>query len=630
MKINKSKSEVRKPRPAILALLLFGIIIGNIIAFGPASGHDFTNWDDDVNIYDNPYTADLSSDNIKAIFTSDVIGNYNPLTILSFAIERHFFGLDPTPYHINNILLHLLVSLLVFAFFLRCDLNIMAAFIATLLFAVHPMRVESVAWVTERKDVLYALFFMASLLSYIRYYKVQKNKTAFYLLSLIFFILSLLSKIQAVALPLAMLCVDYLNKRKGWGKLLIEKAPFLLLSLTTGLIGIYFLSGEGSLDTGKDWGLLHRILVGTYSLMMYILKFILPIRLSAVYPYPAELSWPFYLSPVFLLLLGFLLWKSKNRSRIWIFGFLFFFVNIIFLLQVVGAGQGFLADRFSYIPYIGLSYIPAALLMRLQHKPSSFKTVSAIILLAILIFSGISRSRTAVWKNSETLWTDVIEKRPHVPVAYNNRGKYYRENNDYAKALADYNKAIKYNPEGYMAYNNRGKVYFETERTSEALADYSKAIMLNPSFASALVNRSSVYGKNGELDKALSDLKKALNLEPLSFEAHRNLGQVYALKDMNQEALEAYTFCINSKPDAGLYNSRAVAYQKLNQHNNALRDLNKAIGMDASQGMYFLNRSYSLYAIERWEEALRDATTARTKGASPNEAYIKMLKSKTQ
>jgi hypothetical protein len=246
------------------------------------------------------------------MFSQHVIGNYNPLPILTFAIERKFFGLDPTIYHVNNIILHLVCVFFCYRVLRTTQSVSIGIWFWSLMFGIHPMRVESVAWVTERKDVLFGAFFLAALWYYILYVRTNYTKKYFYF-ALGLFAFSLISKIQAVSLPIAMLLVDYYFKRPLKLNLVLEKWMFFLLSLITGLVGVYFLKDQGSMDDTTAYNLVQRLFIGGYSLGVYLLKFIFPYIMSPLYPYPAVLPWEVYLGPIpVLLLAGLVYWVIKK------------------------------------------------------------------------------------------------------------------------------------------------------------------------------------------------------------------------------------------------------------------------------------------------------------------------------
>ncbi len=360
----KTKQAKKKPKAPVRQsnhfLWIAVALLITAIAFFPSLANDFVNWDDDVNLLDNPNLEAFDWEHIKAIFSSTVMGGYNPLSIFTLAIEKNFFGLNPKVFHTTNLLLHICCVYLVFQILLAMKLSPMAAFIGALLFGIHPMRVESVAWVTERKDVLFGVFYLGAMFTYIQSLLKPKRKNYFLYWTIGLFVFSLLSKIQAVALPLSLLALDYYFKRPISWKLLLEKIPYFALSLAVGLLGIYFLSEAKTLDSTTTFNFFERLLIGAYSFCIYGIKLIFPYEMSPLYPYPAKMPWPVYLAP--LGVLATLYWfyvAFKKNWRAQVFGLAFFAFNIFFVLQILGAGQGYKADRFTYIPYFGLFFMAA-------------------------------------------------------------------------------------------------------------------------------------------------------------------------------------------------------------------------------------------------------------------------------
>ncbi len=446
-KQKQTKKKAVKKRPASIStgisgnewLFVIGVIAVAIIVFIRTTGYDFVNWDDDFNIAKNPNLRYLDWANIKGIFTTHVIGNYNPLTILTFALEKHFFGLDPGAFHLTNVLLHAGCVFFFYRLVRLLGFHPWPAAIAALIFAVHPMRIESVAWITERKDVLFGIFYLAAMVNYVKWYKLGKQRRHLVWIYALF-VFSLFSKIQAVALPLSLLALDYLMSRKLQWRLLIEKIPFFFLSVVFGLLGIHFLSQQGSLDSTAQYNLLQRIIVGMYSFVIYLVKFPVPFRISPLYPYPGVLPWYFYVSPLAMAGIAWAFWKGWQRKwRPFVFGLAFFAFNIAFVLQVVGAGQGFLADRFTYIPYAGIIFAVVYYGTQLYERNQRFARVAipvtAVWIAALTIESWIT---IPIWRNSGALWTHVIHYYENTPLPYRNRAQYYRDNQQYDLALKDY------------------------------------------------------------------------------------------------------------------------------------------------------------------------------------------------
>ncbi len=495
----KPSTIVEKPpffeKPFFLVIL---ILILTFIAFFPSLKNYFVpNWDDSSFIIDNSMIRQLNFQSIKAILTTPVLSAYVPLPVLSFAIEYHFFEYNPLSYHISNLLLHLGCTFLVFYFFRLLKLDNVYAALGALLFGIHPMHVESVAWISERKDLLFTLFYLCSMIFYLRYIKNQDRGWKLLSLSLLFFILSLFSKIQAVALPLSLILLDYFLKRPFKSRLVYEKIPFLILSLLFGIAGVLILKRQGVLQINETYPLFQRIFFGFYALGIYIVKFIVPFHLSAIYPYPISIhqSLPliYYLIPLFLLLPGFFVYRSARYTRTLVFGSLFFLLNILFLLQVVGAGPTFLADHYTYIPFIGLIFIVAWITEKIVKDKkgirSIFLTVMAIV---IVLFISLTSDRCKTWQNEITLWTDVIEKYPdEISAPYNNRGIVYSFLGQWDNAISDFSRAIEIDPTLELAYLNRANVYRNMKQWDKAISDYTKAIGIDPENTSAISGRQN-------------------------------------------------------------------------------------------------------------------------------------------
>jgi tetratricopeptide (TPR) repeat protein len=614
----QSKPIIEKPAffetPVFLVIL---ILILTFIAFFPSLKNSFVpTWDDSSFIVDNSIIRHLNFQSIKAIFTSTVLCAYVPLPILSFAIEYHFFGLNPLPYHISNLILHMGCILLVFYFFrlLKTD-SIYAAF-GALLFGIHPMHVESVAWVTERKDLLYTLFYLCSMILYLLYTQKQNRPWKYFIFSILFFILSLFSKIQAVALPLSLILLDYLLKRPSKSRLVYEKIPFFILSLLFGVAGVLVLKTQGVLQGNEIYSLIHRILFGLYALSSYILKFFAPFNLSALYPLPVSPKQQlllYYLNPLFLLLLGFLVYRSAHYTRVVVFGILFFFFNILFLLQIVSAGTAFLSDRFTYIPYIGLIFIIAWTLEKIIKKKKNMKYILfPAMFIFIVLFISLTFNRCKTWANGVILWTDVIEKYPNEAfMAYYDRGVEYYKLNQVDKAIDDYTSAIGINPNYKEAYYDRGVVYGSIGQWDKAISDYSRTIEISPNFDSAYSNRGVLYAYLGQWDKAISDCSRAIEIDPNFESAYSNRGNVYGNLKQWDKAISDYSRAIEIDPNyKEAYYNRSSAYGNLGQWERAISDCFKAIGIDPNYKEAYYNLGIAYENMGQWDKAIDNLTRA--------------------
>ena len=608
------------------------ILLITFVAFIPSLNNHFVNWDDDVNLLENKNLQELSGENIAKIFnpaTGTVIGNYNPLPIFTFAIEKHFFGIESAKvYHINNLLLHLLCVFFVYRLMLMMKISRTGAIIVALLFGIHPMRVESVAWVTERKDVLFAAFYLGAMITYLKYVFNKERNSFFYGLTIGLFILSLFSKIQAVALPLSMLALDYYFNRRLNQKLVLEKIPFFALSLFFGLIGVYFLAENKSLDDTTTYTFVQRLFVGAYSFCIYLIKLVFPYRMTALYPYPANLNWLFYVAPLGgFAVLGLMFYAFKKNWRGLVFGFAFFIVNVVFVLQVVGAGQGFLADRFTYMAYLGLFFLVGiAYDFFSKAKPALSKPLAIGMAVYALVFFVMTWQQCKTWKNGDTLWSHVLKFQTNTHLPYANRGHYWRGEKKYDKAIQNYNQAIALNGKKAATFNSRGKTYFDSNQNPKAIEDYTRAIQIDPTLGEAYVNRGSANAKAGDYTKAMTDFNKGLELDPEYLNGYMGRSLLFSTLGQFEKALADYDMCLKLNPnDATIWYERGYAKRRLNRPQDAMVDYNKAIQMNPNEGIFYYERAKAYLALGNKAQAKQELSIAQSKGIAGEAEFIQQL-----
>ena len=549
------------------------------------------------------------------IYSSSVIGNYNPLSIWTFAVESKIYGLDnPGKWHLTNVLLHLLCVFFVFKIALRLHLNWFGAFCVAILFGIHPMRVESVAWVTERKDVLYGVFYLAALYLYIKQKTSDKKYT---LWIVILFLLSLFSKIQAVILPLSMVAVDYYFSNKVTVKDFINKWFYFGLSLAFGLLGVFILSDQGSIESADTYPLWQRIFVGSYSYLIYLVKLVIPFQLSPLYPYPAKVPWYFYPSIVIIPAAIYALYYFyKHKMKVWFFGLAFFSVNIVFLLQILGAGQGILADRFTYIAYFGLFFIVGyyasnAYFINKPSRPVLYGITGALV----VGMAFITINQNKIWKNSETLWTHVLKYHKNTTLPYGNRGNYLRDIGRKKDALADYTASLNLDGNNAKAFNSRARLYFDMAQDQNdlrlALQDYNKAIELDPTNGEYLINRGATYARLGNLPKSLEDLNLGLQYKPDHVTGYLNRSIIYNSQGRIQDALNDINTYLKYKPyNSDLWYEKARALRGLNRASEAIDAYSTAIKINGNKGLYYYERSRTHYGLGDVSKAQRDLQSA--------------------
>ncbi len=495
--------------PVLLVLIVLAVLF-------PALNNGFVDWDDVQYVVSNRALRGSWLD-VLTFFP----GYYHPLTVLTYKLEFSLFGLQPLPYHLTNLLLHAACCVAVYRFLSALGARPPSAFLAALLFAVHPVHAEPAAWISGRKELLWGLFAFWSLTCYLRFLDGRCGR--FLRWSLFFFLLAALAKPAALVLPLALPLLDYYRGRRFSPGLLAEKAPYLLLALP-----LLALSGspEGFLLGGGAgaFSFAGAAASAARSALFYLGKLAVPVSLSALYPaltLPFGAGWYLLLFLAGCAALGLLLrpagragapgpgWRKKTA-----FAVLFFFITALPGLIVSPP-----ADRYAYVPAAGLFFLYGELvvhLFSLASRRARLLAPALALLVAAHCFAlaGASFYRAPLWKDSLTLWTGVMERNALEPMAYYGRGNAYRAAGCYAAALADFTRCLEIDPGNWKALSNRGRIYAELKRPGPALADYSAAIALSPSSAQLFLNRGNAYLLGGDRALAVKDYDRALALAP--------------------------------------------------------------------------------------------------------------------
>lgn len=555
-----NNENINRKKNSIVALIL----IVTFLSFLPSLHNDLNKtWDDQSYVTNNTQIRSLSFENIKRVFLEDGYHypNYHPFCTLSLAVNYHFSGLEPEGYHYTNLLLHLFNTLLVFVFiYILTGKRVVAAAVTSLLFGLLPVHVESVAWISERKDVLYTFFFLLSLISY--QYFIRNNVRKFYFLTLLFFFCSLLSKAMAASLPLVLLLIDYYMNRDWSRKILLEKIPFVILSIAFGLLAMYIQSEYGALVKGPDLPVFRRLLHASYGFVEYIPKIIVPSGLSAFYPYPYPFRngssvmnfVPLILYATFiitLLMVAFIAYsiiKKSKYSSIVVFGILFYAITIALVLQFFPVGSAVMADRYAYIPSIGLLFIIAEFFTIAYNDPKyKVLVITGLSIYSVFLF-GMTYERCKVWKNDEAIWTDVLNKYPNdsrVSIALKNRAINYMDIGNYPAALNDFNAYLRSNPGDADALDKAGKIYARhMNDVDRALAYFQAGYQANPLNVDVVYDLAIIYGVKGDHNNSLNYFLKVMELKGVGdsqlFQyignCYRNLGQAEKAKEFFDKA----------------------------------------------------------------------------------------------
>ena len=594
---------------ALIALLTF-------VCYLPSLRNEFVSLDDYGYVLDNWHIRSLNPEFFAWAFTDLSAGFWHPLTWISYAIDYAVWGLNPFGYHLTAILVHALNTFLVARLILvlldtaRPKNNLpsfpdakgalIAAGTTALLFGLHPLHVESVAWISERKDILCGLFFLLSLTSYLHHvgslssYADSERSGNFlmsrpYILSLLFFVLALASKSMAVSLPVVKLILDWypLNRlvaRNAVGKVLLEKVPFVIASLVISLASIFAQKSIGAMTMMATKPLWMRTAVAFKALIAYLVKMLLPLHLVPLYPFPVKvplISFE-YLAPavVTLTITGLALYHAQ-KNPLWISLWACYFITLFPTLGFIQVGIHAMADRFTYLPSLALFLLVGLAVARPVPFVSGAIPYQKICLplaavVVMVILSVLTIQQIGIWKSSQNLWDHTIRKGPRdnasalnsrglmymgagkfdLAIAdysaaitieprevafYVNRGAAYGDRGDLDLAIADFNKALTLKPDEYMIYNNRGTVLFKKGEVARSLDDFSRAVALKPMEFLGYYNRASVYETTGALDKAIDDYTKALALNPTIVAIYVDRGNLYLKKGKVEAAAAEFT-----------------------------------------------------------------------------------------
>ncbi len=597
----------------------------------------FVSWDDPGYITENPLVKDISANGLLQIFNMPVMGNYHPLTILSLALEYHYVQLEPWLYHLDSLLLHIIVTMLVYWLVVLLTQKPVAAAITALLFALHPMHVESVAWVSARKDVLYGTFYIAALIAYLYYAGVQgAKKWMLYLLTLVLFVLALLSKPVAVVLPVVLLLIDLFRSRKHDLGMWLDKLPFFLLAIGFGLKSVQDQKQIGVVSKLNDhFSIIDTITMGSYTLGTYLWKALLPFGLSCFYPYPAKVNnlFPvyFYVFPFAVAAVIFLAWKFGRNNKNVVFGSLFFLVNIVLLLQFVPVGNAIVAERYSYIAYIGLFFMVGFGVARYVESGSakvSKTVVFTLVAVVCLAFGYMANARCKVWYDSDTLWSKQMEAHPENEYAYNSKGVIYferwkvaasaeEERLCYDSAQYFLNKAVTLNPDYVNPYMSLGVMARVQKRYDEAKQDFRKVMTLDNGREAATGNLGMgiVYFILRDVDSSAYYLREAIRLKPDMQPAHANYANLLDLTEHTDEALTEYGISIALAPNGHeSYLNRGRVYYRLGKINEAFADINKAVELKQTSGESYYARAQCYGKMGNKQAALQDLEMASNYG----------------
>lgn len=622
--IHQSPTSIVKNQPTDIQEIIpentsstpwFGICIGVLVvsvffAFSGGFNNEFVNWDDQTYIKLN-YLVTKPNGHWAEAWNSHIALNYAPLTITSLMINSDIFGFESArSFIITNTLIHLLNVLLVFWFILLLLKNkseilipktgkpLFVAFVTALLFAIHPMRVESVIWVSERKDVLYSFFFLAACINYIKYLDSEKQRK-YLIYSFFLFLASCLSKGQAVVLPIVLLLLDYWRERKFKRNVFTEKLPFLALSLLFGLIATSVQSG------GNFYGLLHGIgqagyatvdsekvsiaknfTFAGYGFMMYCYHLLFPFKLSSFYLYdPFEnVHIEYFMGLLFMIaVVGFGVYHYR-KNKVITFGIGFFVITVILVLQIMQVGLAIMADRYTYLPYIGFFFLLSMFLWNLYEKKGAFKYLSlGIISIFSVMCLVITRQQVEIWQDTISLFKHRLTLNTNDYRGHYNLGEAYVAKDDVDGTIEHFSLAIEQGwKESIAPWANLATAYEKKGNYAKAIEYHNQIIKKDSASAETYMNRGNVYLNAQMPEKALPDLEKAMSMPKLKDKklTRGSLATAQLNVGKYKEALDNYNIVIDKegvKNNPEYYYNRGVAKTKFGDNQGAIVDIKECV-----------------------------------------------------
>ncbi len=642
-KINPDKKL--KPVWICIALAVF-----TFIAFFPVKESGFISLDDNMYVTENVHVqSGLNWNSVQQAFSLELAklsSNWHPLTWFSWMLDYSLFGLDPSGYHLVNLLLHILNTILLFLILRRMTGTLWPGAFVAALFAIHPLHVESVAWIAERKDVLSTFFMMLTLGAY-SYYVEQRNFKR-YAFVLLFFILGLMAKPMLVTLPFVLLLLDYWplrrlsevkpvqkiqaevsrpiapdgqkkSKKKDTVKgavkqtpivtrpagplfqwslaypLLLEKVPLFILAVLSSIITYLAQQRGGAVSSSETMPLLVRIGNALISYIAYIGKMFLPVNLAVFYPHPGNVVfWQVSGALVLLIVFTATAFRMARKFPYLTTGWFWYLGTLVPVIGIVQVGSQSMADRYTYIPLIGLFIIAAWGIPDLLKKVHYRKEIlAAASILCIFSFSIVTWIQAGYWKDSLTLFDHTLKVTDGNWLIHYNRGKLHNILGNYNQAIEDNSRAIEIRPrDAVAAYNNRGNAYSALGNHRKAIEDYGKAIANKPDYVEAYYNRGIAYNVLSDYARAIEDFSRAIRIKGDHADAYNNRGATYYILGNQRQAIEDYGRAIEIKPDfAGAYFNRGVAYAGLGNREPAVQNLKMAARLGDERARNFLKRN---------------------------------------
>jgi tetratricopeptide (TPR) repeat protein len=586
------------------------------IAFGQTAGDGFVNFDDEDYVYRNPAISQgLGPWSVEWAFTHLVSANWHPLTMLAHMVDCRLYGLWPGGHHLTNVLLHSICAVLVFVALVEMTgARWRSGFVAAI-FAIHPLRAESVAWVSELKDVLSGVFFMLTLWAYARY--VRQRSAGRYAAVMLWYVMALLSKPMVVTLPFVLLLLDWwpLKRVKAIGELAalaVEKWPLFLLSALSCAATV--LAQRQAIQPVARYPLWLRLEDAAVGYAAYVEKLVWPSGLAALYPMRPG-GWPWWELIGSVLILGGLsagAWAVR-RSQPWVLvGWLWYLGMLVPVIGLVQVGEQAYADRYTYLPEIGLCmggvWAAAEWAGAVQGGRVALGAAGAGILAALLVAAYY---QAGYWRNSETLWTHTLECTRDNYVAHQNLGNALLKQGRIDEAIPQFREALRINPEYTLARDNLGAALSRQGRAQEAVAQYRESLETDPNDSEAWNNIGMVLLQQGRIDEAAARFREAVRINPEYGDAHYNLAVALEQKGEGAEAIEQYQRALEANPSfPEAYNNLGGLLEGSGHPDEAIGCYQKALEVDGRDAEAWNNLGGALVSKGDLDKGMADLQKA--------------------
>ena len=637
-------------KPLLIISLLLSIIA--FMAYRQVTHCAFINFDDTGYVTDNRHIQDgLTVKGITWAFTTGYASNWHPLTWISHMADVQLFGLQPGWHHLVSLLFHLANTVLLFLVLHRMTNAFWQSAFVAALFALHPLHVESVAWAAERKDVLSAFFWMLTMGAYVSY--VARPGLTRYLTLLLSFALGLMAKPMLVTLPFVLLLLDYwplqrleqkrpseevrkpsfkdiesgtppekapvqpVDHRPLIRPLLTEKIPLFVLALLSSIVTYLVQRHGGATVTLEALSASARMANASVSYITYMVKMLMPANLAVFYPHPT--SWPLWQvlgSLVLLIAITVTVIAGARKHPYTAVGWFWYVGTLVPVIGVVQVGSQALADRYTYIPLVGLFIIIAwgvpELLKKWPYRKEALLASSALCLLCL---SLVTWRQVGYWRNSIALYDHAMEVTDRSDLIHNNRGAAYLDLGKYPQTIADCSRAVEINPRYWDAYYNRGLAYLGLVDYPQAVADFNRAIEINPKYGEAYNNRGLAYIHLADYSQAVADFNRAIEINPRCEEAYNNLGAACLGLGKYPQTIADCSRAIEINPKYGdAYYNRGAAYLGLRNCPQAIADFDRAVEINHRYGKAYYNRGVAYGKLGKREHAIDDIRTAARVG----------------